>query len=252
MLETVIQRLVIPKRKSVNLTELEEQYQLSLESGFGQRLFELKKAIIIEKAREQGYTVVLQRPVFRSIYFSFLDWNLKAYQKGYRRCIPLTPIVYIQVKHRKAVKDQTCFWEVKPRDFKAYVPMNVLRAAVKAKQLGLALKVWFVSKVSEYSQYVEELIRDPAIVGYPILAEMVDGEPVRQTSTHVILLGLWGQDIEQLNDVLERFNNSNQQQAHTMVTENLVYCIHCGKEIGYESNFGNYCQYCGKPVKRGE
>lgn len=80
--------------------------------------------------------------------------------------------------------------ETSPSRFKAEVPANIAQATIEARNNGLTPRIWLVANSRNINDLVVAEKIDPLLVGY-----------AGKTKDYVALLGIWGSDIEELDEL---------------------------------------------------
>ncbi len=175
---------------AIDVQKLEEEWFLYSETGFEQKARELKARLLFAKAAQRlGNPIVIKRPAFG---------------REHNHVYPLPKLWLANIGDRNLgyPSDSIYLWEVEPSVFKGNVPAKILKATLIAKTLGFKPYVWFVSPQSEIGEYLRaSLQRDPAIVAYPIVGKE-NGEDVVNYEFGIVL-GIWGKDIERINEVFD-------------------------------------------------
>jgi hypothetical protein len=186
-LEELIAVCRVNYHSGLEVQMLKENLRLYAEAGFELQARELKVKLLLAEAKKKlGGLILFRRPNFQ---FSI---------HGYSR-YPLELIT----KSRSSV-DKLWVYEVEPRVFKAKIPAPILATTVEAKKLGFKPFVWFVSSEAEVQEFLDTpaVDADPAIVAYPVVAQ--DGVREVVNEEFGIVLGLWGGDIEHIDNMVEQ------------------------------------------------
>jgi hypothetical protein len=169
------------------IKKIEEEWSLYNQSGFELKAREIKpKLLFARAAKELGNPIIFKRP------------NFVEYKNTQR-----IPLIEIDYDDRKIGFDDPCLFEVEPGIFKGTVPIQVLKTTVAAKKLGFKPYVWFAAKERSLEEVISRPVQrlDPAIVGYPIVAEE-SGHPIINNEFGLVV-GIWGKDIDSIDKVFQ-------------------------------------------------
>lgn len=202
ILETIVSKNTVQLSIKDDLNTLEERHRLLEEAGFTAKARIVKAEMVMKEVMSVlENPLIVSRPNFTRECLSEFNYNfldvvlLKEYKRAKGGIFGGTKIV-----------DRLYLVEADLDEFKAYVPDSMLPTVVKGRQLGLLLKVWFVAKGSQISNFVTENLRmDPMIVGYPIVA-LRDGQDIFNNE-HAVVLAIWGKDIEAISKYVEERRN---------------------------------------------
>jgi len=175
-------------KNSSSIQELKSLRDLYRKAGYfkkasqiQQQIYEIQIQIELERLRKNY--IILKKPRFESIlvdvprkYRSY--WDEKWKYSGYR----LSSKFSIRTKY---------LFEIDPSNYKGHIPLKLVEETIKARESGFKPMIWAIATEREIIELSvgEEIGKyDPLLVGY-----------IPDISGYVVLLGIWGKDIEDLD-----------------------------------------------------
>lgn len=213
-LQEFIKSVHIKKIQPFNISELQEKRDLAEQSGFETLAVKHNRAYRMQLAinKYKKTHLILDVPQFiKRNYGDFFSKNFGSYDLPINlysnqkksdglRVSNTVKYVVLQKLKTKSKKwfssNKTTYkilWEIPLYAYDCEVPNSIMKGIIQAKQDALNPKLWFVSTPEQFHEYVNQSSLDPAVVAYP------NGIYDMQ----VILLGIWGKDIEDITSYFE-------------------------------------------------